>query len=564
MKKVLAILIINSFFLNQMIDKCYAQTNFQWAKHWGGLGTVIQSVRVDASGNVYTLGSFNGTIDVDPGPSVNYLTTNTLGLYISKLDPTGNFIWAIQIQNAEGKSMAIDAIGNVYFTGRFYGTVDFDPGIGTSNLTCISGEVMFVCKLDFAGNYVWARQMGGAGEVHGYSIALDNSNNVYTTGDFSGVADFDPGIAVNNLSTSGVGVENVFLSKLDASGNYVWARRMGSNVGSPSLGLSIAIDAIGNVITTGYFTDTIDCDPGIGISNLISNGSIDIFISKLNDSGNFIWAKQIGGDIYGSGNTISVDALSNIYVSGFFSGTSDFDPGTGVFHLTSNYDGFITKLNTNGDFIWAKQMGLTIINYNYRIHHKTDAIGNVFISGQFGGVVDFDLGAGVTNLSSIDSSDIFISKLDGSGNFIWAKQIGGPFYDVCTSITTDGYGNIYAGGVFGGIVDFDMGSGVVNLTSNDSLDAFVLKIGSSPSSILEETNDLNIMVYPNPINNGEFTLYLNQDLNMVITDALGKIILKKDCFIGSNKIKLNNAPLGVYYLHLTGEMGSKMYKLILN
>jgi hypothetical protein len=181
-----------------------------------------------------------------------------------------------------------------------------------------------------------------------------------------------------------------------------------------------------------------------------------------------------------------------------------------------------------------------------------------------GGCVLVDLGAGVTNLSSIDSSDIFISKLDGSGNFIWVQKIGGPFYDVCTSIATDGYGNIYAGGVFGGIVDFDMGSGVVNLTSNDSLDAFVLKIGSSPLSILEETNDLNITVYPNPINNGEFTLFLNQDLNIVITDAIGKVILKKDCFIGSNKIKLYNAPLGVYYLHLTGEMGSKMYKLILN
>src|SRR5258705_498453 len=211
----------------------------------------------------------------------------------------------------------------------------------------------------------------------------------------------------------------MFISKLDASGNFVWAKTMGG-AGDPA-GTSIAIDASANVYTTGWFSGTVDFDPGSSVFNITAvAGSSDIFISKLNSSGNFVWAKALGGG--GEGSALALDVSGNIYATGHFYGTTDFDPGTGTFNLTSSgstYDIFVSKLNNAGNFVWAKQIGGTSNDEGYSV--ATDVSGNVYIIGGFQGAVDFDPGAGTFNLTSAGAYDIFISKLDDLGNFIWAK-----------------------------------------------------------------------------------------------------------------------------------------------
>src|SRR5258705_4310265 len=135
--------------------------------------------------------------------------------------------WAKQlggIANDEGYSIAVDASGNVYTTGYFTGTVDFDPGPGTTNLTAIGLEDAFVLKMNAVGNIVWAKQFGGSSSDFGRSIAVDASGNVYTTGGFNGTVDFDPGPAIVNLSSAGGW--DIFISKLNASGNFVWVKQL--------------------------------------------------------------------------------------------------------------------------------------------------------------------------------------------------------------------------------------------------------------------------------------------------------------------------------------------------
>src|SRR5262249_14945501 len=161
------------------------------------------------------------------------------------------------------------------------------------------------------------------GDDIGYSIAVDASGNVYTTGFFHGTVDFDPGSGTKNLVATGSNTD-IFISKLDASGNYVWAKKIGGN--TADIGYSIAFDASGNVYTTGSFQGTVDFDPGTGTQNLVASGSTEIFISELDASGNFVLAKHMGGGLYGYGQCIKVDASGNIYTTGYFSGTADFDP----------------------------------------------------------------------------------------------------------------------------------------------------------------------------------------------------------------------------------------------
>src|ERR1035437_774923 len=208
---------------------------------------------------------------------------------------TATLLWAKSMggtNNDVGWSIATDASGNVYTTGNFQGTADFDPGAGVFNLTSAGSDDIFISKSDASGNLLWAKSMGSTGSDIGNSIALDASGNVYTTGYFYGTVDFDPGAGIFNL-TAAAGVNNIFISKLDASGNFVWAKQMVGAGGSSSQ--FIILDASGNIYTTGAFNGTVDFDPGAGVSNLTAASGADIFISKLDASGNFVWAKSFYG-----------------------------------------------------------------------------------------------------------------------------------------------------------------------------------------------------------------------------------------------------------------------------
>ncbi|MEA3445471.1 MAG: SBBP repeat-containing protein [Bacteroidota bacterium] len=374
----------------------------------------------------------------------------------------------------QGKSVAVDASGNVYTTGYFYGTVDFDPGSGTYNLSSNGRDDIFISKLDASGNFVWAKNMGGSDWNEGYSIAIDASGNVYTTGHFEGTADFDPGSGTYILSSNN-GYDDIFISKLDASGNFVWAKAMGGSFDDN--GFALAIDASGNVYTTGIFCGTADFEPGSGTYNLSSNGDYDIFISKLDASGNFVWAKSMGGSSDDRGYSIALDASGNVYTTGYFySSTVDFDPGSGTYNLTSNGCGdiFISKLDASGNFVWAKNMGGSSSDGGNSI--AIDASGNVYTTGSFLDTADFDPGSGTHNLSSNGEYDIFISKLDASGNFVWAKSMSGSSSEWGFSIALDASGNVYTTGYFYGTVDFDPGSGTYNLSSNGVMDIYILKL----------------------------------------------------------------------------------------
>jgi hypothetical protein len=479
MKKIYSLFIATIFYVS-----IQAQPTLQWAKGMGGTGSERgNSIAVDVSGNVYTVGYFAGTVDFDPGVGIHNLTTSGANdIFISKLDATGNFVWAKSIGgtlNDEANSVAIDGVGNVYITGEFRSTVDFDPGVGVSNLTSASGSDVFIVKLDASGNFVWAKAVNASSGSRGNSIALDAFGNILCTGDFLGTGDFDPGIGTFNL-TAPIGSADIFVLKLDVNGNFIWAKSMGGT--THEYGHSIAVDGSGNVYTTGRFQMTADFDPGVGVFNLVSNGDYDIFISKLDANGNFVWAKSMGSSIAldESGTEMKIDGNGNLLITGYFTGTVDFDPGIGSFNLisTGGHDIFILKLDLNGNFVWAKNIGGTGYEYGWSL--AFDDLGDVYTTGRFQSTVDFDPGAGIFNLTSPSSDDIFISKLNSTGDFVWAVSLSGLGSNSGYGITLDVLGNIYTTGNFNGTIDVDPEAGIINMTANGLDDIFVHKM--SPCS----------------------------------------------------------------------------------
>jgi len=262
-------------------------------------------------------------------------------------------------------------------------------------------------------DFVWAKQMGGLGFDVSADVALDSSGNIYTTGLFNGTADFDPeNVTVGDTLTS-AGSSDIFVSKLDGAGDFVWVKQMGGV--SVDLASGVAVDASGNVYTTGRFNGTADFDPeNVTVGDtLTSAGNADIFVCKLDSAGDFVWVKQMGGVSNDSARRVAVDGSGNAYTTGVFRGTADFDPENVTVGdtLTSagNADIFVSKLDSAGDFVWVKQMGG--VTFDVALGVVLDGSGNIYTTGRFQDTADFDPGADTFTLTSAGEADIFVSKL---------------------------------------------------------------------------------------------------------------------------------------------------------
>lgn len=471
------------------IPFCYAQTAYlEWAKQLGGEYTdQATCLTIDNSGNIIMAGIFHDIIDIDPGPgALNFTAVGLSDAFIVKLDANGNLIWANQTgSSAQDRinEIAVDASGNIYLTGRFEGTMDFDPGTGIVNLTSAGSNDVYVQKLNTNGDLIWVKQLGGTSDESVTALAIDNQGNVVVGGTFSGTADFDPGPGQDNMSP--VGIYDVFITKLNVDGDYIWARQFGGN--SIESCTSIAIDGNDNIHSIGWFVETANFDFPGGNATLTSVGNADVFIHKMDGNGNFSWVRQIGGTDSDTGESITVDATGNVYSTGFFEGTSDFDPSAGSLNLTASGDKdlFVQKLDNNGVMLWSKisEGSSSSLAQTYSV--DLDASNNVYIAGVFLGTVDFEPGQSGTSFTSTDGS-MFIQKLDENGNFDWTKAFTGKGF--ARRVLVDDLDNIYSIGHFSSTVDFDPGNATFDLTphvsSSQSADAYILKLGQCSVSDL--------------------------------------------------------------------------------
>ena len=417
----------------------------------------------DKDGNVFVTGFFMDTVDADPGPAtVNLTSAGAYDAFVAKYDHDHQLLWARRFGGTGtefGQAIALDAGGNVVITGTFEGTVDFDPGPATLNLISAGQSDSFVCKLEgSSGNLVWAKRLGGTASQSAQGITVDASGNVITIGEFTGTADFDPGLLTTNLTATGE--NDIYISKLSTSGLFVWAKRLGGN--GDDHGHAVGVDGAGNIYSTGLFSGTGDFDPGPGLFNMTANGSgsaSDIFVCKLNAAGIFQWAKRFGSTGHDSGNDLAVDSVGTVSLTGTFSGVVDFDPNSGILNLDGTTGkSFVTVLNTNGNMLWARNLGGEAKSL------VVDSLGNTLIAGSFDGTRDFDPGTGFFTLTSSGGDDVFITKLDAGGSFIWAGRMGGPEDDIAYGITTDAVSaNVWTTGLYGAAGDFDPGPGVFEL-----------------------------------------------------------------------------------------------------
>jgi hypothetical protein len=532
----------------------------EWAGDFGGNTSITRgySITVDSIGNTYTTGTFNDPTDFNPGISSYNLSPSggSLDIFISKLDPSGNFVWAKKIGNTSdeiAKSITLDVFGNIYITGNFMGTVDFNPGSGTFFLTSggppTSNEV-FILKLTTSGNFVWAKSLGGSYDEFGLSVTTDIAGSVYASGISFGTGDYNPGADTCTLPFTGTGVNDSFICKLDSAGNFVWAKKIGGT--STTYANSIFTDENQNVYVAGYFDGVTDFDPSSSTYNL--NASFNaMFILKLDQNGNYIWVKQMGGSASVEGLAINVDVFGNIYGTGFFSSSPDFDPDSTVFNLnsTGSKDIFVAKLNNSGDFLWAKNFGGELYDAAHAI--TSDGLGNIYVTGTFSDTVNFNSMIASNYLFSNGGDDIFVLKLDPAGNFIWAENIGGISSDGGESIVLDQFFNVYTTGFFRGTADFDSSSAAFNLSTTSGFrDAFVQKVNQTSVEIQEKLLLNKISTYPNPTT-GLFNLAISKNSIIEIYNSVGTLIKTQIATGGKNTVDISNVAKGLYYIKIMSD-----------
>gem|GEM_PF-419515 len=279
-----------------------------------------------------------------------------------------------------------------------------------------------------------------------------------------------------------VGSKARFLSQLDSVGNLLWTKQLGGS-GTASA-TAIARDALGNLLVTGSLNGTVDFDPGPGTFNLASGFlSTDVFVAKYSTTGELIWANRIlgpGGSRVHFGTDLTVDSAGNVYVTGLFETvTLDFDWGAGTSNQTSAgaRDGFVLKLNSLGNFVWARRFGGTGDDRGESI--AVDSGGNIYVGGSFSGVADFGLGGTAYTLVSAGGTDAFLFKLTPSGDFAWAHRMGGSRPDTIHSVLLGAGDTIIAGGTFSGLVDFDPGDAVATLSGSIVPNVFLAKYGGN-------------------------------------------------------------------------------------
>jgi hypothetical protein len=307
-----------------------------------------------------------------------------------------------------------------------------------------------VAKLDSTGNWLWAVSAGGTGTDGEARISVDSAGNAYVTGFISGTASF------GSTTLTAKGAWDLFVAKLDSTGNWLWAVSAGGT--GMDRGLGISVDGAGNSHVTGIFDGSAD----FGSTTLTTTAPWTVFVAKLDNAGQWLWAVSAAGTDGSGGYGISVDGTGNSVVTGFISGTVSF----GATPLTANdiYNGFVAKLDSTGKWLWAVSADVSSVAIS------VDSTGNSTITGSVDGPASF----GPITLTPKGQVDAFVAALDSTGKWLWAVSVGGTKNVFGSGVSLDGMGHSLVTGVFHATADFASST----LTTSGGVDVFVWKLSN--------------------------------------------------------------------------------------
>ena len=565
----------NSGSTDAFIVKYNTSGTVQWvARIASAGGDSGNSIAIDGGGNVYVTGQGGSgvTITAFNADGTAFGTTlansnDNVHVYVVKYNTNGLVQWMTRLASTNtviSRGISVDQTGDIYVTGLFSGGRVSIYGQSLSLFSTIpnsGSNDAFIVKYNTNGAPQWTTRIASTGSDSGYSIATDDSDNIYVTGDygFGGVpvAIFNStGSVFANLSNSGN--SDVFIVKYNSNGIGQWAARIGST--GTEAGRSIATDSSGNVYVTGSggSSVTITAFNADGTSfgtTLANSGGTDAFIVKYNTDGDVQWVARVANSGTDIGYGIATDSSGSVYVTG--SGGSGatitaFNANGTAFGTTlpnsGGSDAFIVKYNTDGVVQWVAKVASTGDDIGYAI--STDTSGNVYVTGA-GGVAlvrafNADGNAFGTTLSNGGGGDAFIVKYNTDGVVQWAAKIGSTAKDTGYGIATDTSGNVYVTGAGGSatvtvfnadrtsfrtLINAGGGDAFIVKYNTDGAVQWITRVGSTVNSDTAysiKTDSIGNIYFV--VSNVSSFIAANSDLSQFVSGNVssGAVILKYD------------------------------------
>jgi len=556
-------LLLTLFFFSYSI---FSQT-FEWGGSFGGIGeTVIRKMYVDDNGNSYTTGYFTDSTDFDISSNETVLISNDLyDVFVQKTNSNGDLVWAVSFGNDYfdyGTAITTDSIGNVYVSGYFEETGDFNPGPEEFILEAQGNGDIFIVKLDSNGEFVWAKTVGGTDYEEPTSIGVDELGNVFVLGYLYGTVDFDP--SDNEFIKSSQGAADVFLLKLNSFGEFLDVYTYGGT--GQDLALEMFVKSSTEIFLSGYFDGTADLDPRTFNDYIITATDETIgYTMQLDETGAIVnIVNTEGGNV--AIYAVEADLQNNIYIAGVFDGVVNFDPQSdnleNTLSSTTDYNGFVLKVSPTGNVEWVRQLSSESSNRIFDIAIGSN--GTVNVSGFFGGSIDLNPSSTedfiLTKISG-SASDAFLLVLDNNGFFLRGEQFGGVDFIDTHQIGMDGEDNVYISGQFELTVDIDPSPSVVNnVTAVEYRDSYLFKISNDLLNN-EEHIYPSVKLFPNPADNLIYLKGSNKFVSMgyEIFNSLGQKV-DKGLLLQNGGIYVENLKPGVYTIKLVNNSSVKFVK----
>jgi hypothetical protein len=451
---------------------------------------------VSSANFIYITGVYATVAYFNTATGLSSIGTNALNaVFFAKINAqTGKFEWVKQIENAATPKLKIDANNNLYLQCSVYGSMDLNPDPLLTNTINSPAGGQAIVKLDTNGNYIWASVTEKTAPSE---LAIAPNGNIYCTGTFYDIkVDLNPSTAAADtfyLTTNQFFKQNGFILALNSSGNFLWAKKIGSNYKCYVPKPRIAIDNNSNAIVSGYYSDTIAFNTD--------------------------------------------DNVSNVHIS-----------------LFSTYDNYLIQISSAGNFNWVKTFGTSFGDYTYAV--TVDNSNNIYTTGYTSAPLDvvFDslvVGASTNSANSADNGIGYVVKRNSQGDYLGHVNVN----DVNTyGISIDGNKDMYITGYVSISTDFDCTPATYNIFPNNG-DAFTAKYSfNNVVTGVKNNKETTIAIYPNPTSN-IFTITANNPLNtIVVTDIIGKVVLTKNSSNTTETIDITGLQSGVYFVNTSGIM----------
>ena len=566
----------------------------------------IGGTAVDSSDNRYVTGGYTGTINFG-GTSIT--SSKGYDYFIAKYDKDGNPLW---IRTARGDTsisdtlaieggiaLAVDKAGDCYVGGTFVKTMSFLDGGGNSVSTLTDGRndnkinfEMFVAKYNSSGKILWTQggNSGSEGGIDTLGIGLNSVNSIVMDQGYPYIGGRFSGTNFLGMSKKTNGKGDFFVATLDKdTGIPDWV----SIGGTPDndVVLSMSVDSLGYVNVLGVIGKGVVNLPDTSLTYNNDYSTSDTFVMSYDVNGNWYFISFIGGGEDIVGNGAATDTLGNIYVTGDFHGTASFVGSSLTLTAKGRYgDGYIVKYDLNGNALWARQFGEVAFAKGNRV--VVDSKGNSYVVGVFSDTANFGSESNhPVTLISDGLTDMFVSKYDSAGNFLWVKQIKGSGTEGLDLIAStkvpvrsnpvqalyskNNGGQVFISGDYN--TNLSLGSYTLNAGQNDrngfvaSLDVSNVSTGIAKNNSEVIKNYSLLQNYPNPFNPTTTISYILPAQSNVVLNVYNLLGQKVSTLVnGQNSagehsvhFDASNLASGVYVYKIQAGKYSAVKKLML-